>query len=117
MVKVYEAGEVYSDGKTPVPSYDEYRELVFKANIPKNPVGDTIMCYDTERERAVVEHLQEQLKEANEVIKSCEWTYDGNKYQLCKLAYSYLKKYGLERLELETYEGQGVSHIALKSGV
>lgn len=30
MVKVYEVGEVYFDGKTPVPSYDEYIELVSK---------------------------------------------------------------------------------------
>ena len=56
----------------PVPSYDEYCNLVFKANMPKNPVGDTIMCYDTERERAVVERLQEQLKEAEKTISDQE---------------------------------------------
>ena len=27
MVKVYEVEEVYFDGKTPVPSYDEYKRL------------------------------------------------------------------------------------------
>lgn len=61
MVKIYEAGEVYSDGKTPVPSYDEYCNLVFQANKPKNPLSDVMMCYDTEREKKVVERLQEQL--------------------------------------------------------
>ncbi len=63
----------------PVPSYDEYKELVFKANMPKNPVGDTIMCYDTERERAVVEKLQEQIEEANEALKYFAETTIGHK--------------------------------------
>lgn len=52
----------------PVPSYDEYCNFVFQANKPKNPLSDVMMCYDTEREKKVVEHLQEQLNEANELL-------------------------------------------------
>lgn len=79
----------------PVPSYDEYKELVFKANMPKNPVGDTIMCYDTERERAVVEKLQEQISEANKLILWCariSWTGDQREDIFDK----YLAKWGVK---------------------
>lgn len=78
----------------PVPSYDEYCNLVFQANKPKNPLSDAMMCYDTEREKKVVERLQEQLNEANEVIISVAVMprFPVNP-ELCR---EYLKKWGVK---------------------
>lgn len=92
MVKVYEAGEVYFDGKTPVPSYDEYCNLVFQANKPKNPLSDVMMCYDTEREKKVVERLKEQLKEANDCINSAQISLRGYMLKINE----YKKKWGVK---------------------
>lgn len=85
----------------PVPSYDEYCNLVFQANKPKNPLSDVMMCYDTEREKKVVERLQEQLKEANEAIKeiygrtlNSDWSKESNK--LFELSEKYLEKWGVK---------------------
>lgn len=61
----------------PVPSYEEYCNLVFQVNKPKNPLSDVMMCYDTEREKEVVEPLQKKLAIATKALKdyanSDEW--------------------------------------------
>ena len=78
----------------PVPSYEEYKELVFKANMPKNPVGDMLMCYDVEREKEVVKKIQEQLKEANEILMMP----DNIKYhdEVVEILNNYMRKWGVK---------------------
>jgi len=73
----------------PVPTYDEYKELVFKANKPANPLSDCMMTYDTEREKEIVAPLLEQLKEANELIKDY-----GDEYP--NVVSDYIKKWGVK---------------------
>lgn len=69
MVKVYEVGEVYFDGKTPVPSYDEYKRLVRKIDESDEELKNLACKNDT----LAMENgkLKEQLEEANEVIDAC----------------------------------------------
>lgn len=63
----------------PVPSYDEYCNLVFQANKPKNPLSDVMMCYDTEREKKVVEPLRKKLAIATKSLKGVSlWANTGN---------------------------------------
>lgn len=76
----------------PVPSYDEYCNLVFQANKPKNPLSDVMMCYDTEREKKVVERLQEQLNEANDCINSAQISLRGYMLKINE----YKKKWGVK---------------------
>ena len=92
----------------PVPNYDKYHRLVFKANKPANPLSDTIMCYDTEREKEVVvplleqiktqgltiKRLQEQIDKANEAIDEAYWDCYHEGFEP-DLATEYRKKYGL----------------------
>ena len=73
----------------PVPSYEEYQRLLSIALKPKNPLSDVMMCYDTEREKEVVEKLEQQLAEANEVIK---WYAQPDR----GCAKDYLKKWGVK---------------------
>lgn len=56
----------------PVPNYDEYKELVFKANKPANPLSDCMMTYDTEREKEIVAPLLEQIKNQGLTIKNLQ---------------------------------------------
>ena len=74
MVKIYDVGEVYSDGKTPVPSYDHFSQLVKK-----------------------VERLQKQLNEANEVIRFYkDPLLFEDKYNSPFNAIKYLEKWGVK---------------------
>lgn len=65
----HEANKKVEEVLAPVPSYDEYCNLVFQANKPKNPLSDVMMCYDTEREKKVVEPLQKKLAIATKALK------------------------------------------------
>lgn len=61
MVKVYETGEVYFDGKTPVPSYDEWKEL-----------DDELKELATKNDKLAMENgrLKERLAIATKALES-----------------------------------------------
>jgi hypothetical protein len=87
----------------PVPSYDEYCNLVFQANKPKKPLSDVMMCYDTEREKKVVEPLQKQLAIATKALKEynnrLNWDIRGVSFM------KYNKGFTIARKALKEMEG------------
>jgi len=88
MVKIYEVGEVYSDGKTPVPSYEEYEDIL-QQNVNQESAIET---YIEENKR-----LQEQIKEANEIIISFDKLVGKLIGTVFQNVLDYYKKYNVDR--------------------
>lgn len=84
MVKIYEVGEVYSDRKTPVPSYEEYKRLVSNSD---------------ESSRKTLQ-LEERLKDAETALMF----YDGKDFHYevdgvvmgAEPAHKYFVKWGVK---------------------
>lgn len=67
MVKVYEVGEVYFDGKTPVPSYEEYKQF---ADASKKVKAMSQKIERLELDNDVLEDIvKEKTKSEGEYIK------------------------------------------------
>ena len=49
MVKVYEVGEVYFDGKAPVPSYEEWKRLQEQLDDANKALKEVCMHCETEQ--------------------------------------------------------------------
>lgn len=76
MVKVYEVGEVYFDGKTPVPSYEEYNELLRHSELSRNLVYEVLVNqkeYNELLDKAKeYKRLQKRLAIATKALKEYE---------------------------------------------
>jgi len=87
----------------PVPSYDEYCNLVFQANKPRNPLSDVMMCYDTEREKKVVEPLQKKLEIATKALNGIRDVWANNPSQ-----FSYIARIANRKAKTALEEMEGV---------